>query len=599
MISSDGKMPTRFCINPWRGIVVFGMIQLVGCGCDPSQPTAQDRPPERPIFREVAAQTGLGFHHFTGFTGEYFIVEIMGSGVALLDYDGDGDLDVYLLQGKVLDPAKSLKEAVFPVPRRHWPGARLFRNELIPTGELRFVDVTDKAGLNYQGYGMGAAVGDYDNDGDPDLYVTGFGSNAFYKNNGNGTFTDITRTAEVDDRGWSTSAAFVDYDNDGDLDLFFTNYIDFTVKNNKACHWPTGLRDYCPPTYYRPVLDRLFRNEGQDNFRDVSELAGIRAAFGNGLGVTCADFNADGWMDIYVANDETANQLWRSKGDGTFEDVALMSGAAYNADGQAEAGMGVTAGDFDGDGDEDLFLTHLTQQTNTLYLNDGSGEFRDASNRFGLGSVSAAYTGFGSRWFDFDHDGWLDLFVANGSIIAIKSLRDSPYPYQQKNQLFRGFGPARFEEVTARAGSALESAEVSRGAAFGDIDRDGDIDIVVSNNNGAVRLLLNEVGSQRHWLQLRLRGEVSNRSGIGARVALLRKGSPPLWRGVQRDGSYLSSSQVEVHFGLGDDAATSAVEGVGVVWPSGRREVWWDIAPDGLAKLHEGRGESWKAEEHD
>jgi hypothetical protein len=515
----------------------------------------------------------------------------MGAGAAVFDYDGDGDLDVYLLQGTMLDPSKSVDQARFPPPQQHWPGNRLFRNELVPSGELRFRDVTEEAGVGFQGYGMGVAVGDYDGDGDLDLYVTNFGPNVLFRNNGEGSFTDVTREAGVDDPRWSASAAFVDYDRDGDLDLYFANYIDFTITNNKECFDPTGARDYCTPTTYRPAPSRLFRNEGGGKFVDVSAKAGLGAAFGNGLGVTCADFDNDGWPDLYVANDGTANQLWLNKSDGTFEDIALMAGAAYSGDGRAEAGMGVTAADFDEDGDEDLFMTHLAQETNTLYVNNGRGEFRDETDRFGLGAVSMPYTGFGSQWFDYDNDGRLDLFIANGAVTILESLRGTAYPFHQRNLLLRGGEGGRYEEVSAQGGAALELSEVSRGAAFGDIDNDGDIDIVVTNNNGPVRLLRNEVGAARPALTVRLRGSIGNREAIGARVALLRRGKPPLWRRAHRDGSYLSSSDIRVTLAVGNET----VEGMGVIWPRGAQERFENLPAAGGVELVEGKGLAWKA----
>ncbi len=596
---TEGNARSGSCGRHPRYPRAYGWLLLAVCtslffSCRGGQDLSKGRLTAEPIFQEFAGEVGLSFHHFTGGTGNYFLPEIMGAGVALLDYDSDGDLDIYVLQGTLLDPTKSLQDARFSPPKKHWPGNRLFRNELVTEGRLRFTDVTAQAGVGHQGYGMGAAVGDFDNDGDPDLYVTNFGSNVLYRNNGDGTFSDITRRANVDDARWSTSAAFVDYDGDGNLDLFVTNYVDFTIETNKKCYDPpTSARDYCTPTLFHPVPDRLFRNQGDGRFVDVSQRSGIRAAFGNGLGVTCADFSSDGWMDIYVANDGNANQLWLNRGDGTFEDVALLSGTAYNADGNAEAGMGVTAGDFDGDGDEDLFMTHLVEETNTLYLNDGSGNFHDATNRTGLGAGSVPYTGFGVQWFDYDNDGWLDLFVSNGAVTIEQSLLGSAYPFHQRNQLFRGLGNEGFEDVSGLAGPALELSEVSRGAAFADIDRDGDIDIVVSNNNGPLRLLLNQVGSRRHWLQLRLEGVHSNRDGLGARVAVVRYGHSPLWRRPPRAGSYLTASDVSVHFGLGDD---SAIEGVGVLWPSGRREIWKNVRADAHAHFREGEGQYWPAE---
>src|SRR5437762_1684374 len=449
-----------------------------------------------PSFREAAEETGLRFRHFTGATGKFFMPEIMGPGAAVFDYDGDGDLDVYLLQGSLLDKTKKASETLFPPPEGFKPGNRLFRNELVPSGKLRFTDVTDKAGVGHEGYGMGVAVGDYDNDGDPDLYVTNFGHNVLYRNNGDGTFTDVTREAGVDDERWSASAAFLDYDRDGDLDLFVTNYVDFTLLGNKRCFAATGEPDYCTPAIYRPVPDRLFRNEGGGKFVDVTLTSGIGSAFGPGLGVVCADFNLDGWTDIYVANDGAANLLWINKGNGTFEEAGLLSGAAYGSDGIARAGMGVTAG---------------------AVRNEGEGK----------------------------------------------------------------------KLVETSAGPAFQLSEVSRGAAFGDIDNDGDIDIVVSNNNGPARLLLNETGAQKPWLEVRLQGVKDNRSGLGARLALRRKGQKPLWRRAHADGSYLSANDCRVHFGLG---GTPEIEALEIYWPCGDRELWTGIRAGTIVTLRQGTG---------
>ncbi len=552
---------------------------------------AEKRSPGVPVFRDVAAETGLLFHHFTGATGEYFLPEIMGAGVALFDYDGDGDLDIYLLQGTLLDPRKSLKQALFPPPRDHWPGHRLFRNDLIPSGKLRFTDVTEQSGLGFVGYGMGVAVGDFDNDGHLDLYVTNFGSNILYRNNGNGTFTDVTREAGLEKVGWSTSAAFLDYDRDGNLDLFITNYVDFTVRGNISCYDTTGARDYCNPAIYHPLPGRLFRNTGKGQFVDVTVTSGIGAAFGKGLGVVCADFNSDGWTDIFVANDGTENQLWINQRNGTFKELALISGVAYNAEGATQAGMGVTAGDFDNDGDEDLFVTHLAKETNALYLNDGKGFFSDATIQFGLSQSNFSGTGFGTEWFDYDNDGFLDLFVANGSVTLVEALRGKQYPYQQRNQLFRNESGRFFRDVSLLAGPDLQVPGVGRGAAFGDINNDGAIDIVVTNNNGPVQVFLNGVGSRRHWLIVGLRAARGNRFAIGAKVGLFRRGQKALWRRVHADGSYLSSNDIRVHFGLGE--SRSDPESLVVEWPSSEPEIWKDIRIDTLVTLRQGTGERW------
>jgi hypothetical protein len=555
----------------------------------PEQPQPAEAEAAYP-FREIAATAGLGFTHFNGATGEYYQPEIFGPGLALLDYDSDGDLDLYLLQGGMLDSGRSPADALFPPATQHWPGDRLFRNDMDAAGNPRFTDVTEQAGLGATGYGQGAAVGDYDNDGDPDLYVTNFGSNVLYRNNGDGTFSDVTDSAGVDDPNWSTSTAFTDYDRDGDLDLFVANYVQFTVKANKTCAGADGKPDYCGPQAYPAVRDRLFRNDGDGRFSDVTTAAGLDVAFGPGLGVTCADFNGDGWQDIYVANDGEENQLWINGGDGRFENTALMAGVAINAYGKPEASMGVTAGDFDNDGDEDLFMTHLDRETNTLYLNDGMGNFLDATDRYKLGRSSLPYTGFGSEWFDFDNDGHLDLFVANGAVKIEESLRGRPFPYQEINQLIRNTGSGAFVDITGEAGPALALQEVSRGAAFGDIDNDGDIDIAVANNSGPVRLLLNQAAGN-HWLTVKLQGSRSNRDGMGARVAVLRDGRSPLWRRAHTDGSYLSANDPRVHFGLGE---STEIDGVLVTWPDGSREVWRDIGIDSQVTLLEGSGEPWQ-----
>lgn len=582
------RMPEESATGRSSPLIFFGLFVILAFSLA-REFFSLDASAQTPIFREAAAETGLDFHHFTGATGEFYMAEIMGAGCALFDYDGDGDLDVYLLQGTMLDEKKRPSEALFPPPRDWKGGNRLFRNELIPTGKLRFTDVTERAGVGYVGYGMGAAVGDYDKDGDLDLYVTNFGSNVLYRNNGDGTFTDVTREAGVDDPRWSTSAAFLDYDRDGDLDLFVTNYIDFTIRGNKRCYSPAGDPDYCSPASYGPVPDRLFRNEGNGKFTDVTQSSGIGARFGPGLGVSCADFNGDGWIDIYVANDGAANLLWFNQRDGTFKEDGLMAGAAYSADGVARAGMGIAAGDFDNDGDEDILVTNLTKEGSTLYRNDGRGNFYDATIEFDLHQPSFLSTGFGVGWFDYDHDGFLDLFTANGAVTILETLRGKPYPFHQLNQLFHNEGRG-FREVTKVAGPALQLSEVSRGAAFGDIDNDGDIDILVSNNNGPARLLLNEVGSQSHWLQVRLEGVKDNRHGIGARVAVLRKNQKPLWRRVHADGSYLSASDLRVHFGLGADPK---VEAVLVQWPSGNKEIWSEVKADNLIVLRQNTGKPW------
>ncbi|MGH9160659.1 MAG: CRTAC1 family protein [Vicinamibacteraceae bacterium] len=539
------------------------------------RPLAANAPP----FREAAREVGLAFTHVNGASGEYYMPEVMGAGAALFDYDNDGDLDVYAVQG--LDDLRSRSAGAV---------SRLFRNDLTSANgrrTLRFTDVTKEAGTGLAAYGMGTAVGDYDNDGHLDLYVTTFGSNVLYRNDGDGTFTDVTKTAGVDDPRWSASAAFLDYDRDGDLDLFVANYVDFTIASNKICYESLGARDYCGPRAYNPVPSRLFRNDGDGTFTDVTEASGVASAFGRGLGVATGDYDGDGWIDIYVANDASPNQLWMNRADGTFEDDGLLSGTAVSGDGRPEGSMGIASADYDADGDEDLLVTNLTGETFVIYTNEGEGNFEDSRRAAGLAAPTAKMTGFGTDWIDYDSDGRLDLFVANGAVNVIGEQRGQPQPFRQRNQLFHQEERGRLKEVTAEAGPALAPLEVGRGAAFGDIDNDGDVDILVTNNAGPLRLLLNEARGDRHWLSVRLDNGARNRWGVGARVGVTRQGRPTLWRRVRSDGSYLSASDLRVHVGLGADAAIGAVL---VEWPDGSRERWTDVAADRLVVLTRGKG---------
>jgi enediyne biosynthesis protein E4 len=544
------------------------------------------------VFEDASEKTGLRFQHFIGAMGSYYVPEIFGSGLALIDYDGDGDIDVYFLQGTILDTTKLLENLLFPPPREHFPGNRLFRNDLVPTGRLRFTDVTEQAGVRGNGgYAMGVAVGDYDNDGHPDLFVTNYGRDILYHNRGDGTFHDVTTEAFPSESSFGSSTAFVDYDQDGFLDLVVVRYNSFTVQADKRCFGYAGQREYCGPGDYQPIPSKLYHNDGHGHFVDVTQKAGISAAYGNGLGVVCADFNGDDRLDIFVANDKTPNQLWINKGDGTFEDTALISGTAYDEDGKEHAGMGVTAADFDDDGREDIFISNITGETHMLYQNQGRGAFRDATKLYGLGASTIPFTGFGTLWFDYDNDGRLDLFIANGEVRRIETLHEKRFPYHQRNQLFHHDGKT-YHDVTDDAGPAVNLAEVSRGAAFGDIDNDGDIDIVVSNANGPARLLLNQIGTSNHWLEVRARGVTVNRDAYGARIVLFRKGRPPRWRRVGTDGSYLSGNDPRVHFGLGgdDELHAAPLEGIGVVWPNGSMETWRPPRPDTLIELREGTG---------
>ena len=540
---------------------------------------------------ERAVAAGLDFTHTNGMSGRYYFPEMIPAGAGLLDYDNDGDLDVYLVQGRPLGDGSTRNDGMPDANAAVEPGGRLFRNDLRVgadgTRRVRFTDVTERSGIDAPGYGMGVATGDVTNDGCTDLYLTNLGPNQLFRNNCDGTFTDVSESAGAEGGGWSVSAAFVDYDRDGWLDLYVGNYVQYSVETDRPCTNLAGRRDYCTPEVYAPQADRLYRNLGSGRFSDVTAGALAGAAFGPALGVSTADFDGDGWIDIYVANDVHANLLWLNRGDGTFREGGLLSGAALSGDGVAEASMGVDAGDFDNDGDFDLFMTHLPNEGNNLYENDGNAFFEDVSIRTALGPASHGRTGFGTAWFDVDNDGWLDLLAVNGAIEAIGGRGDHPFPYDETNLLFRNLRNGRFENVTHSAGAALRLSEISRGAAFGDIDNDGDTDVVVANNNGRARLFVNEVGNRNHWLGLRLTGgRAAQRDMLGARVAVMRAGEAT-WRHVRTDGSYASAHDPRVLIGLGRSAEAPLVR---VVWPSGRVEEWDDLPIDGYTMLAEGTG---------
>jgi hypothetical protein len=545
------------------------------------------------IFDEEAAERGLDFKHFNGMSGQYYMAEVTGSGGALFDYDNDGDLDLYFVQGAMIPADRPISEALFPPGHPVPLSDRLYRNDLDVSASdpssLRFTDVTEISGLAATGYGMGVAAGDYDNDGWIDLYVTNLGANQMLRNNGDGTFDDVTESTGTGDTHWSVPAAFFDFDNDGNLDLYVGNYIDVNLDNRTICKDFIGALDYCGPGAYDPIPDRLFRNRGDGTFEDVSRKAGFDADFGAALGAVAADFNRDGLTDLYVTNDALPNNLWMNQGDGTFLDDALLAGCSVNAEGKAEASMGVDAADFDGDGDLDLFMTHLTGETNTFFLNDGYGNFNDETLATGLGPPSRAYTSFGTSAFDFDNDGWLDIMIVSGAVKKIEALArtNDPFPVHQPNQLYRNLGQGRFEEVTDQAGPAFELSEVSRGALFGDIDNDGDRDVVIVNNNGSPRLLINQVGNQNAWLGLRLTGNDPPRDLVGTMVAVDRESKPTLWRRVRTDGSFCSANDPRVIFGLANSPEISRVR---VYWPGGSAEEWLDLSTGRYWNLERGGG---------
>ena len=522
----------------------------------------------------MAVESGLTFQHVNGMSDQFYLAEIMGPGVALLDYDGDGDLDVYAVQGGALGTGMGGGTGAGASA-----GDRLYRNDLViaadGTPHLRFTDVTVQSRIAVAGYGMGVAAGDVDNDGRVDLFVSRLGRNVLLRNQGDGTFADVSRTSGIGHTDWAVSASFVDYDRDGWLDLYVANYVEYRVESDTDCFAASGAPNYCSPATYRPTVDRLYRNRRNGTFEDVTTGSGIATAVGPGLGVVATDVNRDGWPDIYVANDGAANFLWMNQRNGTFVEQGLASGAALSGDGKPEGSMGVAAADVDDDGDDDLFMTHIAGEGHNLYVNDGSGVFEDRSTPAGLSQATLALTGFGGGWIDVDNDGTLEIFAASGAIQPIPALvaRGDPYPLAQPMQLLRRVGE-RFADASAQAGAPFAVPAVGRGVALGDVDNDGDTDIVVAHSNGPLRLLRNNVGQSWRWLGLRFVDRPNGRDLVGARVEV-QTGGTTRWRRAHADGSYASSSDPRVIVGLGQASGTSRVR---VTWPDGVSESWNTLA---------------------
>lgn len=573
-------MPT---VHGLAGLVMLGLVTVAAADSDG-------------WFVDVTESSGLDFHYDNGATGEYYFPEIMGGGVALLDYNGDGLLDIYLVQGGEIGPE------IEPGDRSR--GDRLFRNDSYrdESGQWRprFTDVTEQAGIDARGYGMGVAVGDIDNDGHPDVYLLNFGANQLWRNNGDGTFTDATESAGAGDERWSVSASFADLTGNGYLDLYIANYVDYRFDNHVECRQSAmdGV-DYCSPSNYRGAQDRLLINQGDGTFTDATDPSGIGAARGHGLGVITADLVGAGRAQVFVANDGSPNFLWSSDGKSGFTDEAFLAGVAVNAGGSSEAGMGVDAADFDRDGLEDIFITHMRTETNTLYVNIGNGWFEDRTARFGLGVASLSATGFGTAWLDIENNGWLDLVAVNGAVMAERHLvtGGDPFPYHQRNQIFvnrphpEDDSQRRFVEATTSGGQAFEASRVSRGAAFGDLDNNGRIDIVIANNNGPARILINAVDNDHHWLGLRLLDAAGKCDMTGARAELLAldddDDSGPVIRRARSDGSYASANDPRVLFGLGEQSAARTVR---VTWPDQSIEEFTGLVPGQYHALRAGTG---------
>jgi len=537
-------------------------------------------------FVDVTDSVGVDFRHVSSSTSQKYLPETMGSGVALFDYDGDGRLDIFFANGARIDdpmPAGTLPIKDGP---RYWN--RLYHQR--PDG--RFEDVTAAAGLAGTGYGQGVAVGDYDNDGDEDLYVTGVFGNQLYRNEANGRFTEVTAEAGVAGGGWSTSAAFVDYDNDGRLDLFVGRYMEWSFSYNPHCsaaynpfpeQSPNGPRAYCHPNLFKGATALLYHNEGGGRFRDVSQEAGVSNPGGKSLGVAMADFDGDGFTDLFVANDAVQQFLYRNLGNGRFEDVALEAFAAFDQDGKAFSGMGVDFADYDNDGRPDVVVTNLANQCYALYRNLGDRTFSYETQASGLGRISLLSSGWGVRFLDYDNDGWKDLFLVQGHVLDTIELTSPHLRYRQPPLLARNEG-GRFRDVSASAGDVFRGAWAARGLAIGDIDGDGDLDVVVSTLDDRGRVLRNEGGNAGHWIELRLVGRRSNRDGLGAEVRLTTASGRLRQATARTAGGYLSAGDRRVHLGLGEERAIQSIE---IRWPSGILQRLTDVPVDQILTVTE------------
>jgi enediyne biosynthesis protein E4 len=520
-------------------------------------------------FVDATEAVGITFTHANSATSSKHLVETMGGGVALLDYDGDGRLDVFFTNGaKIVDP--------MPPGGRPDKSDPAFWNRLYRQGaDGRFTDVTERAGVSgmpQNHYGMGAAVGDYDNDGDADLYVTSYGGNTLYRNTGQGRFEDVTARAGVAAGGWSTSAGFFDYDNDGHLDLFVSRYLAWSFQDNRHCgEKKPGYRAYCHPDNFDGVANLLFRNNGDGTFSDVSARAGLAGVSGKGLGVAFADYDDDGRTDVYVANDSFPSFLFRNQADGPFTEEGLLAGVALNEDGKTFAGMGVDFGDYDNDGRPDLIVTDLSNERYRLFRHNGDGTFRDATNTTGIGAATLAFSGWSTRFFDYDNDGWKDIFVAQGHVMDTIEKTSPNLRYLQPPLLLRNQS-GRFVRVIA--GSAFEQAWAGRGAAFGDLDNDGDLDAIVSNVGQRAVVLRNDGGHSRGWLRIVTRGTRSNRDGIGCKVKVVGASGLTQHFTVTTAVGYLSASDKRLLVGLGTDASARRVE---IRWPSGTTQTFADV----------------------
>ena len=550
----------------------FGVL-LMGAAADRQSASGEKPFPGR--FTDVTAALGVRFNYLSSHTPKHYLLETMGGGVALVDYDNDGRLDIFLVNGAPLQdptPKGSIPQKTGP---NYWN--RLYHQKADGT----FEDVTEKAGLEGAGYGMGVAVGDYDNDGFEDLYVTAYGGNKLYHNNGDGTFTDVTERAGVAGSGWSTSAAWVDLDNDGLLDLVVLRYLQWDFDDVWCGEHKEGYRAYCHPDVFQPISPLIYRNEGNGHFTEVSQKIGL-AKPGKGLGIALADYDRDGHIDLFVANDSMVEFLYHNKGDGTFEEVGLLSEVAVDGDGRTFAGMGVDFADYNNDGWPDLIITDLANQRYALYQNNRDSTFTYDSFTSGIARQTMPHSGWGVRFLDYDNDGWKDLLVAQGHDLDTVELSYPNLHYREPMLLLRNTGKD-FVDVSAASGAIFSQPWLGRGMAIGDIDNDGRLDAVVTTNDGPVHIVRNETPTQNHWLKLKLVGHKSNRDAIGAEVRLVTaKGQQCAT--VSTAGSYLSSSDKRVHFGLGLESVAQSIE---IRWPSGIRQTLKNVSADQILQVDE------------
>jgi len=556
------------------GAFLFALLMgVVAAQQSGSAPDSQNAFPGK--FVDITSASGIRFNYLSSHTPKHYLPETMGTGAALFDYDNDGRLDIFLVNGAPLQdptPKGSIPQKTGP---NYWN--RLYHQK--PDGT--FEDVTEKAGLRGSGYGMGVAVGDYDNDGFEDLYVTAYGGNKLYHNNGDGTFIDVTEKAGVAGSGWSTSAAWVDLDNDGLLDLVALRYLQWDFDDIWCGEHKEGYRAYCHPDLFQPIAPLVYHNDGNGHFTEVSQKIGLSKP-GKGLGIALADYDRDGHIDLFVANDSMVEFLYRNKGDGTFEEVGLLSEVAVDGDGRTYAGMGVDFADYNNDGWPDLVVTDLANQRYALYLNSHDSTFSYASFTSGVARATMTHSGWGVRFLDYDNDGWKDLLIAQGHDLDTVELSYPNLHYREPMLLLRNTGK-EFVDVSAASGSVFSQPWLSRGMAIGDIDNDGRLDAVVTTNDGPIHILHNETPTQNHWLLVKLVGHKSNRDAIGAEVKLVTAKGPQ-FATVSTAGSYLSSSDKRVHFGLGSESAAQSIE---IRWPSGITQTLKNIHADQILTVDE------------